>query len=80
MATILLWALTLHLNSYSKQLTGAQGPTCQTAGRWTTQGEEENSLTLAHGQEFQGQMKSSILKACRAEIHHAVTTTAHVYV
>lgn len=36
MAAILLWDLTLHLNCYCKQLTGAPGPTHQTAGRWTT--------------------------------------------
>lgn len=40
MAAISLWALTPHLNSHSRQLTGARGPTYQTAGRWTTQGEK----------------------------------------
>lgn len=41
MAAISLWAMTLHLNSHSRQLTGAQGPTYQQAGRWTTWGEME---------------------------------------
>lgn len=40
MAAISLWALTPHLNSHSRQLTGAWGPTYQTAGRWTTRGEK----------------------------------------
>lgn len=41
MAAISLWAVTPHLNSHSRQLTGARGPTYQTAGRWTTWGEKE---------------------------------------
>lgn len=46
MAAISLWAVTPHLNSHSRQLTGAQGPTYQTAGRWTTWGEKEKNLPL----------------------------------
>lgn len=41
MAAISLWAVTPHLNSNFRRLTGAQGPTYQTAGRCTAWGEKE---------------------------------------